>query len=325
MTLAELQSPTDEDLIRGVIRSETEAFLRYDLEAWSDCWVHAPTTADVMFSSDIGLVAIRGWDQVRANMADVMERDMGCGKESFRQENFQITISGDMAWVLFDGFSHLRNSGVHETFETRVLQKSDGHWRIAYSSFVHKRSAAAKTTRVAVDGEGQIVWMPDSARERLRSHPGLIVSNGRLRARRPAWARSLADAFGRASQLHGFFDQFGYITRTGGTFRCPVVLGEDENGGIVTCIVTVLDGLTYVDIGADDGLDIRLQIAAAIFGLSPAQTDVAREIVAGHPLTEAAATLGITASTARTHLKRIFDKTGVNSQSALVRILLSVG
>jgi DNA-binding CsgD family transcriptional regulator len=34
--------------------------------------------------------------------------------------------------------------------------------------------------------------------------------------------------------------------------------------------------------------------------------------------------LGITANTARTHLDRIFDKTGVRTQPALVRALLSV-
>ena len=33
--------------------------------------------------------------------------------------------------------------------------------------------------------------------------------------------------------------------------------------------------------------------------------------------------MGITSNTARTHLQRIFDKTGVHNQSALVRVLLS--
>lgn len=75
--------------------------------------------------------------------------------------------------------------------------------------------------------------MTEGIRERLRSHPGLIVSGGKLRARRPEWGPALKDAFARH--------------------------------------------------------------------------------------------LGVAPATARTHLSSVFEKTGVNSQSALVRILLSIG
>ena len=62
-----------------------------------------------------------------------------------------------------------------------------------------------------------------------------------------------------------------------------------------------------------------------MFGLSAAQQRLAAEIVRGHTLPIAASALGISVNTARTHLNRIFDKTGVHSQAALVRNLYSVG
>jgi DNA-binding CsgD family transcriptional regulator len=62
-----------------------------------------------------------------------------------------------------------------------------------------------------------------------------------------------------------------------------------------------------------------------IFGLSPGQMALAARIASGESLTDAAKTQQISINTARTHLKRIYDKTGVNSQTALVRLLLSVG
>ena len=49
----------------------------------------------------------------------------------------------------------------------------------------------------------------------------------------------------------------------------------------------------------------------------------AAAIVEGHDIVKAAELMGISANTARTHLQRMFDKTGVRSQTALVRILLS--
>lgn len=325
MSLAPLQSASDEAEIQAVIRAETDAFLSRDLDAWAACWLHSEITTDVMASSEIGVIAIRGWKAVHAHMKDVMERNLGCNKTWFTQDILQMTIEGDIAWLLFEGRSELPQSGIHETFETRILHRTGDGRRIAYSSFVHKRPPAASTTRVGVDIEGQILWIADETRARLKEHPGLIISGGKLRTRKPAWNRALQDAFKRASKVSGFFEQFGFITNNGRSFRCPVVLGEDDDGGIVTCAVEVLDGLTYVDIGSQRELDERLIAAAAIFGLSPAQTDIAREIVAGHSMTAAASHLGITPATARTHLSRIYDKTGVNAQPALVRILLSVG
>jgi DNA-binding CsgD family transcriptional regulator len=68
----------------------------------------------------------------------------------------------------------------------------------------------------------------------------------------------------------------------------------------------------------------RLQNAVLAYRLSPAQTRLAAVIAEGRDLGAAAELLGVTVNTARTHLYRMFEKTGVHSQPALVRALLSV-
>ena len=68
----------------------------------------------------------------------------------------------------------------------------------------------------------------------------------------------------------------------------------------------------------------RLAAAAPVYGITPAQLRLAKLIVAGHDLVDAARRLGVSVNTARTHLQRMFDKTGVRTQPALVRALLSV-
>jgi DNA-binding CsgD family transcriptional regulator len=65
-------------------------------------------------------------------------------------------------------------------------------------------------------------------------------------------------------------------------------------------------------------------MAAAIYGLSPTQKQLAALVAEGVTLPEIARRLRIRTSTARTHLQRIFDKTGVRTQPALVRVMLSV-
>jgi len=59
------------------------------------------------------------------------------------------------------------------------------------------------------------------------------------------------------------------------------------------------------------------------FGLTPAEANFAAEIAKGDGIQAAADRLSISRATARTHLSRIFDKTGTRRQAELVRILFS--
>ena len=58
---------------------------------------------------------------------------------------------------------------------------------------------------------------------------------------------------------------------------------------------------------------------AARFGLTPAETRLLAEIIAGNGLFAATAQLKITGATARTHAKRVLSKTGTNRRTELIR------
>jgi DNA-binding CsgD family transcriptional regulator len=60
-----------------------------------------------------------------------------------------------------------------------------------------------------------------------------------------------------------------------------------------------------------------------IYGLTPGETRLAQLILSDCSIEQAAHLLGISPSTARSVLKRIFEKTGTNRQSGLVRLLLT--
>lgn len=59
-----------------------------------------------------------------------------------------------------------------------------------------------------------------------------------------------------------------------------------------------------------------------LYGLTPAESALAGRLVSGEDLSGAADVLGVSMNTARTHLKRIFQKTGTRRQAELVRLLL---
>ena len=61
---------------------------------------------------------------------------------------------------------------------------------------------------------------------------------------------------------------------------------------------------------------------ARLYGLTPAESIVTAQLLAGASVAELAEQLSITEHTARTHMKRIFDKMCVRTQAELMRVLL---
>ncbi len=69
----------------------------------------------------------------------------------------------------------------------------------------------------------------------------------------------------------------------------------------------------------------RAEAYQHLFGLTPAEAALAVEMLVGDGRGAAAARCGITINTARTHLARVFEKTGVTRQAELIRVLLECG
>lgn len=67
----------------------------------------------------------------------------------------------------------------------------------------------------------------------------------------------------------------------------------------------------------------RSNLIARIYGLTPAETRVLDSILSGTGLAHAARQIGVSLTTARTHLQRIFDKTGTGRQAELVSLVMT--
>jgi hypothetical protein len=316
---------TEHGALMDVIACETDMFLRQDFAGWSTCWVQDDRVREVCISSSFGATVLEGWDKLSEYMRNVMVSGSVCKISETERTNINITVSGNIAHVVFDEHSKNSNGQIESTFETRVLERSDGKWRILYASFVLRGHQQIDTGRLAVNANGEILCAPDEARTQLESHPGLQIINNRLRATKPAWDKILQAGLKCAAEQHGYFQHYKYMVESGRNFRLPIVLGETDAGNVVVCVLFVRDGLTFVETQKDGDIDARLSVAKFVFGLSEGQMLLAQRLVCGDNLTVASDALGISVNTARTHLSRAYIKTGVNSQTALVRTLLSVG
>ena len=73
--------------------------------------------------------------------------------------------------------------------------------------------------------------------------------------------------------------------------------------------------------GIDHAPPAEIGALAAAFGLTPAETRVLERLLRGMSLVETAAALGIAGQTAKTHLSRVFAKTGTSRQPDLVALV----
>jgi len=71
-------------------------------------------------------------------------------------------------------------------------------------------------------------------------------------------------------------------------------------------------------------VDANLPRLTEAFQLSPAETRLCGHLVRGLTLADCAVQIGISVETARSHLKRVFDKTGARRQAELMLLLLNI-
>jgi DNA-binding CsgD family transcriptional regulator len=72
----------------------------------------------------------------------------------------------------------------------------------------------------------------------------------------------------------------------------------------------------------EEGATLDSRALRQLFGLTPAEIRLSIALVKGTSVEEYAEEAGISSNTARTHVKRIYSKTGARRQSELVSLLL---
>ncbi len=167
-----------------------------------------------------------------------------------------------------------------------------------------------------VDAEARILFANAAAEGLLRQGTGLRVRDGRLATCLPA----------KTVQLRGMI--------SGGRDRIPgglLTLPREEQRSLTLLVLPFraeTAGLTqrpaaivFVRDPEVRTLPSRDEIRI-LFGLTPAQAGLAREILHGDGVPAAAERLGISRATAHTHLLEVFQKTGTSRQAELARVIL---
>jgi DNA-binding CsgD family transcriptional regulator/PAS domain-containing protein len=169
-----------------------------------------------------------------------------------------------------------------------------------------------------LDGDGRVLFANGAAEALFRRGRGVRVSQGRLSAARTEDAADLAAMIGRCA-LSGTEERGGVLTFGEGAAPLTLqFLPVRETPLLAPGLACAMVFDTTHKAPADPAQRLR-----AVYGLTAAEAALALEIAKGDGKRAAAERRGVSFATARTHLSRIFEKTGVNRQAELVRLILT--
>ncbi len=304
--------------IMNTIEAETTAFLNRDIEALCDCWVQEPYLQHTTILPYCGVVQVNGFDALRNHFLSHFnaEAPVDLQPPSICRNNWQCIVRGNMAWVIFEqrgsegAAGHMSGLQMH----TRILEKVSGSWKLVASTGVLSRLDFYDCPKIHVDGTAKVVQIGDKSRKAVAAHPALKISGGVLAASTQQDTSKLRSAIKKAQND---------IDAGHARLPVPLVFGETSEPSSACCWIAILDMKIVVLMDDIRLIESTIETAGKIYGLSSMQMRVAEEIAKGKNLSAIAETLEVSTNTIRTHIKRMFERVGVNNQKALLKRLLS--
>ena len=170
------------------------------------------------------------------------------------------------------------------------------------------------------DRDGQIVFMNRAAKRQVSSGDVIRIANGRLAPIERQASLTLARAINEAIREEADLSISGTIALPGvsnaGLIATILPLARGEQRGVAgMAAIFVQDQFVMPPLAGE--------AFAALYGLTTSEQRVLLAMAPGRCVKEAAETLGISESTAKTHLKHIHSKTGTSKQTELLRLFMS--
>lgn len=165
--------------------------------------------------------------------------------------------------------------------------------------------------------DGRVMAMNVAMERIIAADDGLAFGNSRLDLLDRLAHTDMEGAIARAVSGGGAGSLL--IQRPSGKRAYPTFVLPLSRTASVNGTRTVVAAVLVSD--PDSNMEPHVRAAARLYGLSPTETTVAIEIAKGTGRTDVAATLGVSRHTVKTHLGRIFEKTGARGQVELARLL----
>lgn len=171
-----------------------------------------------------------------------------------------------------------------------------------------------------VDGAGRVLFANTAALNLAASRDAIVLKDGVVGTRRHSQGPPLHDLI--ASAIAGGPGGALAISRASGALPISALVAPLKGALAAAVAADVQTGAAAIFLtDPEQQPEPSAERLCALYGLTPTEARVALKTVKAGTIAKAASALGISPETVRTHLKRVYDKTGINRQSALARLL----
>lgn len=178
---------------------------------------------------------------------------------------------------------------------------------------------------ILLDGEGRVQQVNPLGEELLAQNDGLSVVGGRLRLGTPEQTAALQVAVDQVlsnqRQAVPSMVEVIRVSRASGRGDLGLVVRAVPRSHFTEGVAVPSVAIFISDPERPGGADA--EALQRLFDFTQAEARLALLLADGYSLDEAAAAIGVTRNTVRTHLRSIFSKTGVTRQTLLVRLILN--
>jgi DNA-binding CsgD family transcriptional regulator/PAS domain-containing protein len=185
---------------------------------------------------------------------------------------------------------------------------------------------------IVLNSQGHVLHINRAAEAILAQKDGLEFQSGQLHAATSTETSALHALIHNATQT-SFCQPKAETTnlngKPGGALSLPRPSGKRPLNVLITpacankLLLPVTGAAAIIFVTDSDATQIPdIQLLAHYYSLTPAEACVAALVIEGKSLPEASNELEISLNTAKTHLRRIFDKTGTRRQGELIRLAL---
>jgi DNA-binding CsgD family transcriptional regulator len=210
---------------------------------------------------------------------------------------------------------------LQRAFRMRMLLDAAKHARVAVADVLDRLPLGM----LVLDGKRQVLIENASAGQILALEDGIAVRSRGLVAGDARENTKLQESIKAALEstaeqgLSG--TSFMQISRPSGRQPFSVMIspllsapsGALSSEAVVACFIS----------DPEAGHAPTLEALGQIYGLTPAEAEIVQLMARGLPLDEIAEDRGISLNTVRSHLKRIFNKTGTSRQGELLRLVMT--
>jgi DNA-binding CsgD family transcriptional regulator/PAS domain-containing protein len=178
---------------------------------------------------------------------------------------------------------------------------------------------------VVTDAQARIVYANSAGEAMLTSGSPIGVRDGQLQAKEEQGTLALRKAIGQTADPVGHIDSYGI----------GVPLRTGDGSPAIAHVLLLARGGQRRDLGPRASAAVfvapigqalpQSDALIGLYGLTPSEARVLLQIASGKRRAEAAALLGMSDHTAKTHLERVYDKTGTKDQAELARLIAALG